>query len=67
MEDIAGVRLKRRYDLSASKSVNGRKSDNTLIEALVGWEPDTRLRDGIEVTYRWIYDQIVGQRRSPGG
>ena len=39
--------------------MNGRNSDNTLIKKLLGWEPDTRLRDGLEKTYRWIYDQMA--------
>src|ERR1700686_4605009 len=58
-EEIAGVKLKRRYNLAAPKGVNGRNSDNTLIRELFGWEPSTRLRDGIEQTYRWIYDQMA--------
>jgi nucleoside-diphosphate-sugar epimerase len=58
VEEIAGVKLKRRYDLSAPKGVNGRNSDNTLIRKIFGWEPSTRLRDGLERTYRWIYDQM---------
>jgi hypothetical protein len=24
-----------------------------------GWEPDTKLRDGMERTYKWIYDQMA--------
>jgi nucleoside-diphosphate-sugar epimerase len=60
VEKIAGVTLKRSYNLSAPKGVNGRNSDNTLIQSLLGWEPNTRLADGLEKTYRWIYDQIVG-------
>jgi len=58
-EDIAGIKLKRSYNLKAPKGVNGRNSDNTLIKKLLGWEPDTRLRDGLEKTYRWIHDQMV--------
>jgi nucleoside-diphosphate-sugar epimerase len=49
----------RRYDVAAPKGVNGRNSDNTRILALLGWEPSTRLRDGLETTYRWIYDEMV--------
>ncbi len=64
-EDIAGVRLKRNYNLSAPKGVNGRNSDNTLIKARLGWAPPTRLRDGLEQTYRWIYDQIVTDAPCP--
>jgi GDP-D-mannose 3', 5'-epimerase len=62
VEDIAGIRLKRTYDPSAPKGVNGRNSDNTLIRKVFGWAPDTRLRDGMEKTYRWIYDEIKAGR-----
>lgn len=63
-EDIAGIRLKRRYDLDAPKGVNGRNSDNTLIRTVFAWEPDTKLRDGLEITYRWIYDQLAQGKKS---
>jgi nucleoside-diphosphate-sugar epimerase len=62
VEQIAGVKLKRNYNLSAPKGVNGRNSDNTMIKQLLGWEPDTRLRDGMEKTYRWIYDQMASNK-----
>lgn len=58
VEKIAGVKLKRAYNLSAPKGVAGRNSDNTLIQKLLGWEPSTRLADGMEKTYRWINDQM---------
>lgn len=64
VEDIAGVKLKRTYDLTAPKGVNGRNSDNTLIQERLGWEPSIRLRDGMEKTYRWIEDQIASGARS---
>jgi nucleoside-diphosphate-sugar epimerase len=58
VEEIAGVRLKRKYDLTAPKGVNGRNSDNTLIQKMMGWEPSVPLKSGMERTYAWIYDQI---------
>ncbi|MES2392105.1 MAG: NAD-dependent epimerase/dehydratase family protein [Acidobacteriota bacterium] len=58
-EEIAGVKLKRTYDLNAPKGVNGRNSDNTMIEERLGWEPSIRLRDGLEKTYRWIENEIA--------
>jgi nucleoside-diphosphate-sugar epimerase len=64
VEEIAGIRLKRHYNLNAPKGVNGRNSDNTLIQKYLGWEPGVRLRDGLEKTYSWIYDQIIQQRAS---
>src|SRR6266849_7167322 len=36
VEEIACIRLKRRYDLSAPKGVNGRNSDNALIKKYLG-------------------------------
>jgi nucleoside-diphosphate-sugar epimerase len=60
VQDIAGIELRRRYDLSAPKGVNGRNSDNTLIRQRLDWAPGIGLRDGLERTYRWIYDQMVG-------
>ena len=58
-EEIAGIKLKRHYKLDAPKGVNGRSSDNTLIKEVFNWEPNTRLRDGLEKTYAWIHDEIV--------
>ena len=60
VEEIAGIRLRRTYDLSAPKGVNGRNSDNTMILDRLGWEPSIRLRAGLEKTYRWIEQQITG-------
>jgi nucleoside-diphosphate-sugar epimerase len=60
VEDIAGVKLERRYKLDAPKGVNGRNSDNTLIQSVLGWEPSIKLRDGMERTYRWIDAQMKG-------
>jgi GDP-D-mannose 3', 5'-epimerase len=59
VEEISGMKLKRRYNPSAPRGVNGRNSDNTRIQQVFGWEPATRLRDGLERTYRWIYDQMA--------
>jgi GDP-D-mannose 3', 5'-epimerase len=62
VEEIAGIKLKRRYNLSAPKGVRGRSSDNTLIKQLFGWEPSTPLRVGMEKTYAWIHDQMLSRR-----
>jgi nucleoside-diphosphate-sugar epimerase len=66
VEQIAGVRLQRRYLLDAPKGVRGRNSDNTLIRQRLGWAPGIALESGLEQTYRWIHDQMLieaaGQR-----
>ncbi len=61
VEEIAGVELERRYDTTKPKGVNGRNSDNTKIRQLLGWEPSTRLREGMERTYAWIWDEYVAK------
>ena len=58
-EEIGGTNLTRRYVLDAPKGVNGRNSDNTLIKETFNWEPAIRLREGMEMTFRWIYDQVL--------
>lgn len=65
VERIAGVSLKRVYNLSAPKGVRGRNSDNTRIVEVLGWEPSRTLEDGLEKTYAWIYDELVSGRRDP--
>ncbi len=59
VEEIAGLTLKRRYNLSAPKGVNGRNSDNTKIQQYLNWEPSIRLKDGLAKTYAWIESQML--------
>ncbi len=61
VEEIAGIKLKRNYNLDAPKGVNGRNSDNTKIKQYLGWEPGIRLRDGMAKTYAWIYDEYMAK------
>jgi nucleoside-diphosphate-sugar epimerase len=69
VEEIAGVKLARRYLLDAPKGVRGRNSDNTLIRERLGWEPSVRLRTGLAETYRWVFDQVLERAllASPNG
>ncbi len=62
VEDIAGVKLEREYDLDAPKGVAGRNSDNTFIKQVLGWEPDTPLREGMAQTYAWIAQQFADRK-----
>jgi nucleoside-diphosphate-sugar epimerase len=62
VEEIAGVRLKRRFNLDAPKGVRGRNSDNTRILEYLDWEPGTPLGVGLEKTYAWIHDQLASER-----
>jgi nucleoside-diphosphate-sugar epimerase len=60
-EDIAEIELDRRYKLDAPQGVRGRNSDNTRILQMLGWEPSISLRDGLQRTYEWIYEDMVSR------
>jgi nucleoside-diphosphate-sugar epimerase len=62
VEDIAGVKMQRQYDLKAPQGVAGRNSDNTFIKKVLHWEPLTRLDDGLTVTYKWIHQQYHARK-----
>ena len=62
VEDIAGIKLKRNYNLGAPKGVNGRNSDNTLIQEKLNWAPSIKLREGMAKTYAWIEDEILSSK-----
>lgn len=38
--------------------VRGRSSDNTMIQKKLGWRPTWPLARGLEMTYRWIDEQV---------
>ena len=67
VEEIAGIHLTRTHKLDAPKGVNGRNSDNTKIQELLDWQPSILLRDGMEKTYAWIYDQYMARLRGTAG
>ncbi|MFJ9865197.1 NAD-dependent epimerase/dehydratase family protein [Streptomyces sp. NPDC101165] len=60
VEQIAGVRLRHRH-VPGPLGVRGRNSDNARIRKQLGWAPETSLVQGLEPTYRWVYDQMKAQ------
>jgi GDP-D-mannose 3', 5'-epimerase len=58
VEDIAGFKLNRKYDLDAPKGVRGRNSENTLIKKYLNWEPSIPLKNGMKKTYDWIKEEM---------
>jgi GDP-D-mannose 3', 5'-epimerase len=64
VEDIAGFKLNRIYDLKAPKGVRGRNSENTLIRKYLGWEPSVPLRKGMKKTYEWISEELSEGNRN---
>lgn len=57
VEEYAGIKLTRKYNLAAPQGVMSRSSDNTFIKQKFGWEPSTPLREGIKKTYDWIINE----------
>jgi nucleoside-diphosphate-sugar epimerase len=62
IESTAGVKLERKYDLNAPRGVVGRNSDNTFINQVLHWEPNTPLKDGLAKTYAWIEEQYFDRK-----
>jgi len=63
VEKIAGIKLKREYDLKAPRGVAGRNSDNTFIQEVLDWEPNTSLNAGLRATYKWIEEQYRKRKK----
>ncbi|MEM7306319.1 MAG: NAD-dependent epimerase/dehydratase family protein [Planctomycetota bacterium] len=63
LEEIAEVKLDRKYNLTAPRGVNGRNSDNTRILSAYGWEPTTPLFEGMRQTYAWILGEMQSRER----
>ena len=61
-EDIARIKVDRRYNLNAPQGVRGRTSDNTMMREIYNWEPTTSLLSGLTKTYEWVYNEMVSGR-----
>lgn len=57
--NIAGKKITKRYDLSKPQGVRGRNADITLMKKLLNWQPRVSLEEGLEITYKWIFEQLV--------
>ena len=55
--DIAGKKLSINH-IPGPLGVRGRNSDNRLIKEKLNWEPNWPLLKGIQITYKWISDQL---------
>jgi GDP-D-mannose 3',5'-epimerase len=58
---VAGKEIKLRH-IDGPMGVRGRNSDNSLCRQVLGWEPQTRLAEGLRPTYEWIRTQIERKR-----
>jgi len=67
VEEIAGYKMERKYDLGAPKGVRGRNSENTLINKYLGWEPSIPLKKGMKKTFDWIKEEMVNGTKEKKG
>jgi nucleoside-diphosphate-sugar epimerase len=67
VSDIAGKTFVKQHDISRPQGVRGRNSDNSRLRNVLGWEPKTRLREGLVPTYRWIEECVTAQLRRSAG
>ena len=58
IEEIASYKVRKNYQLDKPLGVRGRSSDNRLVNKKLDWSPKLNLKQGLELTYSWIYDQI---------
>jgi GDP-D-mannose 3', 5'-epimerase len=56
--DISGKDGITLQHVAGPQGVRGRNADNTRLRQVLGWEPGTSLRDGLQETYRWIEKQV---------
>ena len=59
IEEIAGYKVEKNYQLEKPKGVRGRSSNNDLVKAKLGWDSEITLKTGLEITYRWIEEEIA--------
>lgn len=60
--DIAGITISKKH-VPGPQGVRGRNSDNSRLRAVLGWEPEISLEEGLKRTYAWIEQQV--RRSSP--
>jgi len=61
---IAGKKISKRYDMTKPQGVRGRNSDNSKLKQVLKWEPQISLEKGLEITYKWIREQLVKRKNS---
>jgi nucleoside-diphosphate-sugar epimerase len=58
---IAGKTIRKKH-IDGPTGVRGRNSNNELIAEKLNWSPEQNLREGLETTYGWIYEQVGKQK-----
>ncbi|WP_075484397.1 NAD-dependent epimerase/dehydratase family protein [Candidatus Pelagibacter communis] len=64
IEEIAKYKVNKEYELDKPKGVRGRSSNNDLVREKLKWDIEVKLKDGLEKTYKWIYDEITSGKNN---
>mgnify|MGYP003650738924 FL=1 len=60
INNIDGQDFIDKYGFSCPMGVRGRNSDNKLYKEKMGWGPSQPLYEGMELTFKWINNQVNG-------
>ena len=60
INNIDGQDFIDKYGFACPMGVRGRNSDNKLYKEKIGWEPTQPLYEGMELTFKWINQQVNG-------
>lgn len=60
---IADVEITKKY-IAGPQGVRGRNSDNTKLREVLGWEPEISLEEGLQITYKWIEEQVRNKSKN---
>jgi nucleoside-diphosphate-sugar epimerase len=58
IEEISKYKVDRNYQLDKPKGVRGRSSNNDLVRKKINWDAEITLKQGLEITYKWIDQEI---------
>ena len=64
IQEIANVKIEKEYQLDKPLGVRGRSSNNDLVREKLNWDIQIKLKDGLEKTYKWIYDEITSGKNN---
>ncbi len=64
IENISNYEIEKKFNLNMPVGVKGRSSNNELVIKEIDWSPKFLLKDGLEITYNWIFDNLSKKTNS---
>ena len=58
IEEIGDYKVEKNYQLDKPLGVRGRSSNNDLVKIRIGWDFETSLKIGLQITYKWIKEEL---------